>query len=221
MFGFLLLVSCMCAAPGWVLNLSRRGEVASNFSESSGHRIDEFRAVGFRTRFEGSQSAHHLLHQISKPPEKVAADAVGKIQRLQAATATLGNSKGGQTSPGSRSRCSGTRLSASIQGACGFVQAFLDVPRSACSVRKRSSTELANRKFSMKQKSSRAKRGYTAWQRRSRHPQWCSHDALVFGARRISFCHWPKHKGRGWDEVLPVSKTSHRFRLMPRIQWCE
>ena len=75
------------------LNLSRRGEVASNFSESSGHRIDEFRAVGFRTRFEGSQSAHHLLHQISKPPEKVAADAVGKIQRLQAATATLGNSK--------------------------------------------------------------------------------------------------------------------------------
>ena len=160
MFGFLLLVSCMCAAPqdGSTSFAARRS--GQQLQRSSGHRIDEFRPVGFRTRFEGPSPNQQATRESCSR-------CCRKDPEVAGGNSNSGKFQGGQTSPGSPSRCSGTRLSASIQGACGFVQAFLDVPRSACSVRKRSSTELANRKFCTKQKSSRAKRGYTAWRRRS------------------------------------------------------
>ena len=50
-----------------------------------------------QSRQSGSPQSVHgptppLLRQVSKPPEKVAADAIGEIQRLQAAIAALGDS---------------------------------------------------------------------------------------------------------------------------------
>ena len=61
---------------------------------SSGHRpkSQQSRQPAIPQSFQGqSVGTPPPLRQVSKPPEKIAADVVGEIERLQAAMAALGD----------------------------------------------------------------------------------------------------------------------------------
>ena len=72
------------------------------------------------------------LRHTSKPPEQVAADVVGEIERLKAAIPALGDSGARESTQGSPSSCPSTCFRASSGGAGGIVQAFLGTCQEAC-----------------------------------------------------------------------------------------
>ena len=94
MFGFLLLVSCMCAAPqdGSTSFAARRS--GQQLQRSSGHRIDEFRPVGFRTRFEGPSPNQQATRESCSR-------CCRKDPEVAGGNSNSGKFQGGQTSPGS------------------------------------------------------------------------------------------------------------------------
>ena len=96
------------------------------------------------------------LRQVSKPPEKVAADAVGEIERLQAAIGSSGRFNKGLSNLCRKPFASLRHALHCLQSRSVWIRASCswNVPRSACSVLRRSSTELANKKFCTRQKSS-------------------------------------------------------------------
>ena len=116
----------------------------------------------------------------SKVPEKVAADAVGEIEMLQAAIAALGDSPTfvrHEALRAAQARASVPQIRAS---------SHWNVPRNACSARRRSSTELARRKFCTRQRSSRAKRGLPSSRPRRqlpRPPLLCHHKSQPLRSR--------------------------------------
>ena len=123
------------------------------------------------------------LSQVSKPPEKVAADAVGEIERLQAATAALGDS---------------TTLVKHLQEVLRVAQTRASVPPGACVQRAQESIDVACEQKVLYE--AEVVEGGKACQARGRGSKRPSHpvvapqvlelqariDALV-GTRRIAF----------------------------------
>ena len=146
---FSLFFATLCHASR-VVSCSRW--VVATFSSRASSKIEVWPRAQ-QSRQSGSpqsvQGPTPPLRQVTKPPEKVAADAIGEIQKLQAAIAALGDSSNLSRKPFELLRhelqCPqfrSVRILASSSSS---------VPKSVCSVRRRS-TELASRELCARQK---------------------------------------------------------------------
>ena len=173
------------------------------------------------------------LRQVSKPPEKVAADAVGEIERLQAAIAALGDST--LVKPLQEAlRVAQTRASVPIHERVDSCKLFLERAKK----RVQRAQEVIDRVWEHKVlyeaevvEGEERLAKLVAEAAASNHPQLLLHKSQSFRhGSMLSLTHCVplkeslfqlQHWALGWVVVLPGSKTSHQFPLWMGYRNCE